>query len=56
MSMLKTTLDNGQFAVTAEMAPPRGCDFTEQLEVAKLLKEWGVEEIFFVTSAIGENV
>jgi len=24
--------------------------------VAKLLKEWGVEEIFFVTLAIGENV
>lgn len=39
MSMLKTALENGQFAVTAEMAPPKGCDFTEQLEVAKLLKD-----------------
>ncbi len=39
MSMLKTALENGQFAVTAEMAPPKGCDFTEQLEVAKILKD-----------------
>ena len=39
MSVLKTVLENGQFAVTAEMAPPKGYDFTEQLEVAKLLKD-----------------
>lgn len=39
MSMLKTALENGQFAVTAEMAPPKGYDFTEQLEVAQLLKD-----------------
>lgn len=39
MSMLKTALENGQFAVTAEMAPPKGYDFTEQLETAKLLKD-----------------
>ena len=39
MSILKSVLENGQFAVTAEMAPPKGYDFTEQLEVAKLLKD-----------------
>ena len=38
MSLLKTALEQGQFAVTAEMAPPKGCDFTEQVEVAQLLK------------------
>ena len=38
MSILQEKLANGQFAITAEMAPPKGCDFTEQLEVAKLLK------------------
>ncbi len=38
MSLLKTALDSGAFAVTAEMAPPKGCDFTKQLEVAQLLK------------------
>lgn len=38
MSLLKTALESGQFAVTAEMAPPKGCDFTEQLAVAELLK------------------
>ena len=38
MSSLQNALENGIFGVTAEMAPPKGCDFTEQLEVAKLLK------------------
>ena len=38
MSQLKTALENGQFAITAEMAPPKGYDFTEQVEVAHLLK------------------
>ncbi len=38
MSQLKTALQNGRFAVTAEMAPPKGCDFSRQLEVAQLLK------------------
>ena len=38
MSLLKTALEQGQFAVTAEMAPPKGCDFSEQLEVAQVLK------------------
>ncbi len=37
MSLLKTALESGQFAITAEMAPPKGFDFTEQLEVAGLL-------------------
>ena len=38
MSQLQKALENGQFAVTAEMAPPKGYDFTEQIEVAQLLK------------------
>ena len=38
MSQLKNALENGQFAITAEMAPPKGYDFTEQVEVAQLLK------------------
>lgn len=38
MSLLKTALESGQFAVTAEMAPPKGCDFSEQLEVARVLQ------------------
>lgn len=38
MSLLKTALQSGQFAVTAEMAPPKGCDFTEQLEAAQVLR------------------
>ncbi len=38
MSLLKTALDSGTFAVTAEMAPPKGFDFSHQLEVAALLK------------------
>ena len=38
MSELKKQLQSGGFAVTAEMAPPKGCDFTEVLETARLLK------------------
>lgn len=38
MSVLKNALESGQFAVTAEMAPPKGYDFTEQLAAAKLLQ------------------
>ena len=37
MSQLKKALDSGIFAVTAEMAPPKGSDFTGVLETAKLL-------------------
>ncbi len=39
MSKLQYALENGQFAITAEMAPPKGCDFTEQVETALLLKD-----------------
>ena len=38
MSVLKEALEAGKFGVTAEMAPPKGCDFTEQMEAAELLK------------------
>ena len=38
MSMLRDALESGKFGVTAEMAPPKGCDFTEQMEAAELLK------------------
>ena len=38
MSQLQFALENGQFAITAEMAPPKGYDFSEQVEVAQLLK------------------
>lgn len=38
MSILKEALESGKFGVTAEMAPPKGCDFTEQMESAALLK------------------
>ena len=37
MSQLQFALENGQFAITAEMAPPKGYDFSEQVEVAQLL-------------------
>ena len=39
MSMLQQALERGQFAITAEMAPPKGFDFTEALETAALLKD-----------------
>ena len=38
MSQLQTVLDRGGFAITAEMAPPKGYDFSEALAVAQLLK------------------
>ena len=38
MSLLRSALEQGKFAVTAEMAPPKGCDFSEQLEVAQVLQ------------------
>ena len=38
MSMLKDALEAGKFGITAEMAPPKGCDFTEQMEAAEMLK------------------
>ena len=38
MSLLQTALESGTFAVTAEMAPPKGFDFSRQLETAQLLK------------------
>ena len=37
MSVLEKALLAGEFAVTAEMAPPKGHDFSEQLEAADLL-------------------
>jgi len=37
MSLLKEALDAGKFGITAEMAPPKGCDFSEQMEAAELL-------------------
>ena len=30
MSLLKDALESGKFGVTAEMAPPKGCDFTQK--------------------------
>ena len=38
MSILKDALESGQFGITAEMAPPKGYDFTEQMEAAELLR------------------
>ena len=38
MSALKEALENGKFGITAEMAPPKGCDFTEQMEAAEVLR------------------
>lgn len=38
MSLLQNVLESGGFAVTAEMAPPKGYTFAEQLETAALLK------------------
>ena len=37
MSLLKDALESGKFGITAEMAPPKGYDFTEQMEAAELL-------------------
>ena len=38
MSILKDALESGKFGVTAEMAPPKGYDFTEQMEAAEVLR------------------
>ena len=38
MSVLKEVLEAGKFGVTAEMAPPKGYDFSEQMEAAELLR------------------
>ena len=38
MSLLKEAFDAGKFGVTAEMAPPKGYDFSHQLADAELLK------------------
>ena len=38
MSNLRDALENGKFGITAEMAPPKGYDFTEQMEAAELLR------------------
>ena len=37
MSILKEALEAGKFGVTAEMAPPKGYDFAEQMEAAEIL-------------------
>ena len=37
MSLLEKALESGKFGVTAEMAPPIGYDFSEQMEAAALL-------------------
>lgn len=38
MSLLEKALESGKFGVTAEMAPPKGYDFSEQMAAAELLK------------------
>ena len=38
MGRLEQALESGKFGVTVEMAPPKGYDFTEQMEAAELLK------------------
>ena len=38
MSVLEQALENGVFGITAEMAPPKGYDFTEEMKVAECLK------------------
>jgi len=37
MSLLEQALESGKFGVTAEMAPPKGFDFSEQMASAQLL-------------------
>ena len=39
MSILQQALENARFAITAEMAPPKGYDFSEALATATLLKD-----------------
>lgn len=38
MSLLKEALERGEFVVTAEMAPPKGIDFSHLIECAKAVK------------------
>lgn len=38
MSLLEKALESGEFAITAEMAPPKGSDFSAALETAAMLK------------------
>ena len=38
MSALQKALESGRFGVTAEIVPPKGFDFTEQLETAELFR------------------
>ena len=38
MSILKDVLESGKFGITAEMAPPKGYDFAEQMEAAECLR------------------
>ena len=38
MRLLENALESGKFGVTVEMAPPKGYDFSEQMEAAELLK------------------
>ena len=38
MSVLEQALESGVFGITAEMAPPKGYDFTEEMKVAECLK------------------
>ena len=38
MSTLQQVLEAGKFGITAEMAPPKGFDFTEQMAAAELLR------------------
>ena len=39
MSKLQQAFAEGKFGVTAEMAPPKGYDFSEEMETAKLIKD-----------------
>lgn len=39
-SKLQNCLENGQFAVTAEIAPPKGIDFNKETEIAKELYQF----------------
>ena len=38
MSILKDALESGKFGITTEIASPKGCDFSAQMEAATLLK------------------
>ncbi len=39
MSNLQKALESGKFAITAEMAPPKGCDFSHQMSMVDLIKD-----------------